>query len=275
MELDDCDDMRDNKSIEAGASGLLKIIFPHKQPSEEEFYKYCVNPALELRQRIRDELCKIDREYLPVTLKSKFPDSFQINHKLPIYYDIDSEGKRVPLPHLISTNPVTIDSEDPLDINRKPKDTSLSIKEGGKGYSYKNLFFPYLKDAKEIKLTDPYIRKEHQLKNFIAFCEVLAPKEGNISVSLITKSEDSYQRNDIEQKFKDLQSNLLFHGIIFNYQFDDNIHDRFIESDNGWRISLGRGLDIFQKPETNYGLGEFDQQKRRCRETEINYRRIR
>ena len=63
IELFHCEDMRDAKAIEAGASGMLKILFPNKQPSEEEFYKFCVNPALELRQRVRDELCKLDREY--------------------------------------------------------------------------------------------------------------------------------------------------------------------------------------------------------------------
>jgi len=29
----------------SGTTGLLKILFPDKDPSEEEFYKYCVNPA--------------------------------------------------------------------------------------------------------------------------------------------------------------------------------------------------------------------------------------
>lgn len=28
---------------------------------------------------------------------------------------------------------------------------------------------------------------------------------------------------------------------------DETIHDRSIRADNGWKILLGRGLDIFQK----------------------------
>jgi ATP-dependent Lon protease len=92
IELDNCEDMRDTKAIEAGASGLMKIIFPHKNPTEEEFYKFCVNPAVELRQRIRDELCKLDREYIPVTIKSKYPDNFQEKHKLPQYYEGEPIG---------------------------------------------------------------------------------------------------------------------------------------------------------------------------------------
>lgn len=81
MEVENCDDMRDSKAIEAGATGLLKILFPDKAPTETDFYAYCVNPALELRQRVRDELCKLDREYASVTFNSRFPDDFQRNHR--------------------------------------------------------------------------------------------------------------------------------------------------------------------------------------------------
>jgi len=87
MELLNCEDMRDSRGIESGATGLLKIIFPNKEPYEEEFYRYCVNPALEMRQRIRDELCKLDREYTPITMKSVYPDSFQQTHHLPVFVD--------------------------------------------------------------------------------------------------------------------------------------------------------------------------------------------
>ncbi|MEZ5055513.1 MAG: MIT C-terminal domain-containing protein [Saprospiraceae bacterium] len=35
--------------------------------------------------------------------------------------------------------------------------------------------------------------------------------------------------------------------ILFSYEFNENIHDRSINLDNGWKIILGRGLDIFSK----------------------------
>ena len=98
MELQHCDDMRDAKAIEAGASGLLKILFPDKQPKDEEFYRYCVNPAVELRQRIRDELCKLDREYQPKTILSLYPDEFQKTHRLPVYHEMNEEAQQ-PLPN--------------------------------------------------------------------------------------------------------------------------------------------------------------------------------
>jgi len=93
MDLINCDDMRDSRGIEAGATGLLKVLFPNKEPSEEEFYRYCVNPALEMRQRVRDELSKLDREYTPLTMQSRYPDHFQRNHRLPSFVDPEKVEK--------------------------------------------------------------------------------------------------------------------------------------------------------------------------------------
>jgi len=59
--------------------------------------------------------------------------------------------------------------------------------------------------------------------------------------------------------------------IELDYQFDNSLHDRWIETDTGWRIILGRGLDIFQKPEDRFSLGFFDQTKRKCKATTITY----
>ena len=35
-------------------------------------------------------------------------------------------------------------------------------------------------------------------------------------------------------------------GINLDVKFDGSIHDRSIVANSGWRINLGRGLDIFQ-----------------------------
>jgi ATP-dependent Lon protease len=53
--------MRDSKAIEAGATGLLKMLSPTNNHLTPIFTNNCVNPAIELRQRVRDELCKLDR----------------------------------------------------------------------------------------------------------------------------------------------------------------------------------------------------------------------
>ena len=80
MHLPHCDDMRDGKAIARLAEGYLKLLFPDMQVSENEFIQYCVNPAVRMRQQIRDELAKLDQEYKWVTIKSEKPDEFQLSH---------------------------------------------------------------------------------------------------------------------------------------------------------------------------------------------------
>ena len=60
-------------------------------------------------------------------------------------------------------------------------------------------------------------------------------------------------------------------GIIFNYEFNENIHDRSIIMDNGWKIVLGRGLDIWQKTGGWYDVNEYIQEKRLCKACEVTY----
>lgn len=54
----------------------------------------------------------------------------------------------------------------------------------------------------------------------------------------------------------------------------DGLHDRWIEADTGWRIILGQGLDIFQRPEDKFSLGFNDQTKRKCKPTTVTYVRV-
>jgi ATP-dependent Lon protease len=46
----------------------LKLLFPSLEPIHEDFVNYCVKPAVELRQRVRDELHKMDPEYPQVAI---------------------------------------------------------------------------------------------------------------------------------------------------------------------------------------------------------------
>jgi len=71
MHLSGCGDLRDKKAITRTATAYLKLLFPNLEVSNEEFIKYCVKPAIELRQKIRDELWKMDREYKKVDIKVK------------------------------------------------------------------------------------------------------------------------------------------------------------------------------------------------------------
>jgi ATP-dependent Lon protease len=253
LHLPQSEDMRDNKAISRLAEGFLKLLFPDLNLSENEFVSYCVNPAVRMRQQIRDELSKIDQEYKWITIKSQIPDEFQLSHpdERP---NPDEEAKKI----------------DPLSLDRNPEEKILEISEGQKGISYEKLFFPYLKNSKKVKICDPYIRLQYQIYNLINFCEILEVTEGIMKIDLVTGC-DSFQKAELSTKLDELKKGLSLDHIEFDYVFDDKLHDRWIETDTGWKIILGRGLDIFQKPDDKFTLGFLDQRKRKCKATQITY----
>ncbi|GIV81907.1 MAG: hypothetical protein KatS3mg051_1261 [Anaerolineae bacterium] len=54
---------RNEDAVQAIASGLMKLLFPHGKVSREDFEHYCVRPAQMLRQFIWGELQALDAEY--------------------------------------------------------------------------------------------------------------------------------------------------------------------------------------------------------------------
>jgi ATP-dependent Lon protease len=70
MHLHGCNDLRDRKAIARLATAYLKLLFPDIGPEAEEFRTFCIQPAVELRQRVRDELHKLDAEYAAVSIQA-------------------------------------------------------------------------------------------------------------------------------------------------------------------------------------------------------------
>ena len=62
------DDMRDFKAIHKITTAYLKLLFPDLELTSEEFYENCALPAANFRQRIRDQLSKMDAEYKVVSI---------------------------------------------------------------------------------------------------------------------------------------------------------------------------------------------------------------
>jgi ATP-dependent Lon protease len=58
----------------------------------------------------------------------------------------------------------------------------------------------------------------------------------------------------------------------FTYEFRD-FHDRSITTDDGWKIFLGRGLDIFE-PYGKYSVAASAATHRKCKECSIGFRRV-
>ena len=73
--------------------------------------------------------------------------------------------------------------------------------------------------------------------------------------------------------FNELQESVSEIGINLTYDFQD-LHDRSILSENGWKINLGRGLDIFDRVEGKWNVADVTQERRKCKNCEITFLRI-
>ncbi|MEO0073391.1 MAG: BREX system Lon protease-like protein BrxL [candidate division WOR-3 bacterium] len=55
--------IRNENAVRDIASGMTKILFPHGEFTDRDFYRYCVKPAVRLRQLIWEQLYDLDPEY--------------------------------------------------------------------------------------------------------------------------------------------------------------------------------------------------------------------
>jgi ATP-dependent Lon protease len=148
---------------------------------------------------------------------------------------------------------------------------NLNIRDNQTNISYKGLFGDYLEGATEYVIKDPYIRLPYQMRNFVELCRLiteLKPEDEEIRIHLVTYNNEDFL-DAAKQGFSELGDSLEELGITFTYEFNDVQHDRCIEMNNGWKIILGRGLDIWQKTSGRFDIAEFYQEKRLCKEFEV------
>ncbi|KAG8586832.1 hypothetical protein GDO81_005494 [Engystomops pustulosus] len=124
----------------------------------------------------------------------------------------------------------------------------IKIVENATGYSYENLFKPYVDEMlTEVWVEDPYIRHTHQLYNFLRFCEMLIKGPSKVKkINLLTSRDEDQQMSGLQE----IKNSLQDFGVTLEVTFSPSIHDREIRFDNGWMIKIGRGLDYFKKPQT-------------------------
>lgn len=65
--------IRDENAIISNASGLLKILYPDLRVSKDAFYNFCVLPAVEMRQIVRNQLWQLDEEF------HKYPKELKVS----------------------------------------------------------------------------------------------------------------------------------------------------------------------------------------------------
>ena len=290
---------RDNRALQKTISGFIKLLYPTGQPTDEEFDEI-VEYAIEGRRRVKEQLNKRkpDEEYANINMsyinakgekvvvycpESKYSEATQNPRK--------TDGCTIPTEEEPNEVTVLTDNvacyisaevkvtEEPKDdiIPQGPQPKSLDIRHGDTGYSYDNLFAEYLDGAKNVELQEPYLSNIYQLQNLTRFAEMIVKLGTCKKFSLTTKiCESTEDTQRLQTALEQLKAALADMGVEFEYTFSGLIHARFIQSDNGWNISLDRGLHIYQapaQPKNYFIMGSYDLELRPCKETKIIYTR--
>lgn len=298
---------RDNRAVQKTVLGFTKLLFPTGEPTQEEFDEI-VEYAIEGRRRVKEQLNKRkpDEEYANIDMsfinaqgtevvvycpESKFSpatqnprknadkqvpsraqeDEKRIVHEKPIE---ERSVEAEPMTLITPINPPSGSIE-----LEGPKEKSVDIMHGDTGYSYDELFGEYLFGAKMVMLEEPYLSNGFQMVNLVRFVELLV-KIGDCKIfKLVTKPCDSIemtQKVDSElHKLRDSISDMEGIHLQMEFEFDDNIHDRRIQTDTNWEITLGRGLHIYQNlnPDRDnrnfFQMGTYDFSLRPCLQTHI------
>ena len=270
--LSDTITTRDKTAITKTFAGLAKVIYPDGIMNEEEV-KELLDFAIECRKRVQQQLQKMDETFENVDFSYVHKNTGEVT-------TIDTlEILEYNPPGLTAANLAEhISPKEELAKEKEVVKIELTshqkiIRDNQTGISYENLFGAYLKDSTDIKVIDPYIRLPYQLRNFMEFAKLVSEKKNpNVEVKLHSttcNSEDFIE--GAKDAFAQMTYSLETIGILFTYEFDDNIHDRSITSDNGWKIVLGRGLDIWQKTGGWFDVNEYIQEKRLCKACDVTY----
>lgn len=274
---------RDRDGINKTFSGLMKILFPHGEATQDEI-EMMVRFAIEGRKRVKDQLLRIDPTYSQVNFDyqaladNKVATVKTLEEKThpQHYYKVsqaeiepDETAQEQPSPEPVTETQAEVD---------ELTEQHLTFEENQRGVSFDTLFGPYLQGAQKIVVTDPYIRLFFQARNLMEFVETIAKQkseEEEITVHLIT-SPDEYGTSQQVGYLEQIQLNTAPAGINFTWEFADTIHARHIVTDHGWKILLDRGLDIFNRCETRdaFALTTRLQQYRPLKAFEVTYLRV-
>ncbi|WP_163541999.1 BREX system Lon protease-like protein BrxL [Occultella kanbiaonis] len=252
---------RDRDGIHKTFSGLMKILYPHGEATKEEIAEI-LRFAIEGRKRVKDQILRIDStmagvkfgyldkagEWTAVTTLEE--------DEYPAYYHQTRHGESKDTEPSEGGGAVSDSAQDAPTEGVPPEPAPLfeghrEFQENQRGVSFENLLLPYLSGATEITVTDPYVRQFHQARNLMELVEALAvfkdPAE-EVKVLLVTsESTDGPEKLQKQMEFLlRVKQAAAVAGITLEVRFNATIHDRSIVANSGWRINLGRGLDIFQ-----------------------------
>lgn len=298
---------RDNRALQKTISGFIKLLFPTGQPTAEEFDEI-VEYAIEGRRRVKEQLNKRkpDEEYARINMSYINKDG----QKVVVYcpeskYSIATQNPRKdanvpvltePAHDNVVTTPVTANVEPEITPNHvlsdivpgsetvedgSLKEKTVDVQYGDTGYGYDDLFAEYLKGASIVMLEEPYLTHGFQVANLVRFVELLVKIGDCKAFRLVTKPgetpEESTLISDSLQRLKNTLDDMDDVSMAFEYEFDENSHDRYIRTSNNWDITLGRGLHFYQNLNPNkdsrnfFQMGTYDLSLRPCLKTRFTF----
>lgn len=263
---------RDKTAVRKSFSGLAKIIYPHQEMTDAELLEL-LDFAVEGRKRVKDQLYVIDETFASERVDFKYtvlssgkeysPETLEnLNYQAAVEVQEEEEEED----KAVESRPTTT-------VNLEPH--QVILKDNQTGISYKKLFADYLRGATYITIQDPYIRLPYQFKNLMEFCVMLSNiknPESEVNLEVVSWNDESFMADSIAY-FEEIQSNLQVLGIHFTFRLEQH-HDRYIAANNGWKIALGRGLDIFEKIEGRFNVADFDQTRRKCKSCEMTFLKV-
>ena len=289
---------RDEKGIKKTVCAFLKILHPNGPPTDAEFEEY-VAYATECRRRVKEQMNKRkpDDEFARIGLSYFKASGDEVVVFCPESKDAAATqqparrrlrqteaqpaepaetppvAQPAPAAPIESAPPPATVPVTPAAAPTPPaglKEQHFTILYGDTGYSYESIMGPYLQGAKAVVIEDPYIRLQHQIQNFVRFCETVL-KAGTVKrITLITGHDDKTPLAEMAEKLEELKQSLLEVDVELEVKLNPNIHDREIRLDNGWIIKIGRGLDFYQKPSSWFEVGAHDLNLRKCLETKVD-----
>ena len=277
---------RDHLAIRKTFSGMMKLLYPDGKMTDQEAYEL-IDFAAESRKRVKDQLYVIDETFKAEPAHFKY-----INLKNGLEIQVETL-ERISNGHIASSASTTSSNNsesnnsdeaevtddnngaDDVQAAKRPRipllqEKSMTFRMGQTGVSYEKLFAPYMRDAKVITVEDPYIRASWQIKNFMEFALMLINTRpvDDLKLNLVTNEEEE-KIPDLIDKLDDIKDDLASYGIEFEYKLRD-FHDRCIKTDTGWTITLGRGLDMFEKYNT-FSIASSRQDMRKCKEFMVTF----
>jgi ATP-dependent Lon protease len=283
---------RDQTGFEKTFSGLMKILYPDGSATPQEMEELLAF-AMEARRRVREHILRLDDTfkrhdfiYRPlgsvaaVTVLTpeevQYPTFSGPTMKTAEGESTQAEAAEVPKP---DPNDGAAYVEEPSAMQADLQPGHIVLPENTKGWSYRRLFASYLRGARKITVSDPYIRHFFQARNLMEFLQMihdLVPEGDEAAVHLITQSDPETCVRQ-EEHLNQMVNSFTGSRVALSWELDHrpNFHARSITTDGGWKIAIDRGLDIFQKFESGpFSVEQAIQEARLTRGAEVSYFRM-